>query len=532
MHEFVVEAKTSFSNPFTSTTMVGQFTSPSGKIKIIDGFYDGKNVWRLRFVPDEEGEWHYRLVGEGVDILQDGHLNCISSPSHGFIQIHPDNPYCFAYSDGTPFFPMGETCYGLHDDSPISPRLRTKYLQMRRDQCFNYVRMSVGHSYQHALINPIYWAWGGTPENPDFESLNPSFFRSLDDLFMQMREIGMNVELILLNFYRLPFTNTKQWTPSRERLWINYLLCRYSAFDNIFMWTISNEYETHPDGIYRLDLPDDPDWVKSTARYIKMNDPYRHLVTVHPVISASTTGVTPRDAFGIPWRIGEFFGNCGDIDILSQQTGQAGEGIKWNKKLRCWAGDDPNLVASIHADRVFRKPVINSESGYEYLRGTPSYRNQVHCTDKVRRSKWLIVCAGGYFAAGFAGTLGMSDIWNTIDAPNHYTFILKDEGAPRQLANIYKLFQTVPYWKMNPFFRFEGDAVALAEEGKHYIIYLPHGGDITIDLSNNGLMETKWYNPRSGKFLSTVIAKTGHDSKFKAPDKKDWVLIINSFREE
>src|SRR5690606_3260256 len=104
------------------------------------------------------------------------------------------------------------------------------------------------------------------------DRLNPVFFQNFDKLILQMRENGMNAELLLLNFYRRPFTDTTLWTPEREKRWLRYLLARYAAFDNIFMWTLSNEYETHPDGRYRLDIPGDIDWAKETARFIKKHD--------------------------------------------------------------------------------------------------------------------------------------------------------------------------------------------------------------------------------------------------------------------
>jgi hypothetical protein len=321
--------------------------------------------------------------------------------------------------------------------------------------------MSIGHSHERAQKDPLYWAWGGTAQNPELDSLNPAFFQSLDKLLIQMRNCGMNAELLLLNFYRLPFTDPRQWTSARERFWLQYVLARYSAFDNIFMWTISNEYETHPDGKYRLDLPGDIDWIKTTSKVIKKNDPYQHLLTVHPNISASTGGMSPRDPFGIPWRIGEFFGDVKELDVLSQQTGQAGEGITWDENLKCWVGDDPNLTASLKADRRFNKPVLNTENGYEYLKGSANEKKQVHHTDKVRRSSWRIICAGGYFAAGFHGTIGHNDIWNRIDAPNHYTFQVKDEGAAGQLGILYKFFNELPFWKMQPGNIISGDAEIL-----------------------------------------------------------------------
>jgi hypothetical protein len=99
-----------------------------------------------------------------------------------------------------------------------------EYLRTRRSQRFNFLRMSVGHSAPRAESDPAsYWAWGGTPEQPDLDRLNPEFFRGLDVVLSQMRALGMNAELLLLNFYCTPFTNPRQWTPDRERLWLRYL---------------------------------------------------------------------------------------------------------------------------------------------------------------------------------------------------------------------------------------------------------------------------------------------------------------------
>lgn len=389
--------------------------------------------------------------------------------------------------------------------------------------------MHVGGSMEHAEQDPAFWAWGGTAKTPDLDRLNPIFFRRLDSIFREMRGGGMNIELILLNFYRRPFTDPQQWTPARERLWLRYLLARYGAFDNVFLWTIANEYETHPDGKYRLDQPGDVDWAKATARFIKAHDPQQHPVTVHPVVSSTTGGMSPRDPIELPWQIGGFFGVDEAIDVLSQQTGQSGAGVTWDEKLECWTGDDPQLVASIRADRRFRKPVLNTESGYEYLRGSSTSKKQVHHTDKVRRCAWRIVCAGGYFAAGFHGTIGHSDVWNRIDAPHRYTFALKDEGAASQLGILYDFFTALPFWRMQPFPDVTGDATALADEEdrKTYVIYFPHGGTTRLDLSRGGPFTRRWFNPRTGEWSQPeTVAATHIDNGFKAADSNDWVLLL------
>ncbi|HMI05372.1 MAG TPA: DUF5060 domain-containing protein, partial [Pedobacter sp.] len=325
-HEFLVNVETDAGNPFMDAGLKGRFTAPSGKVVLIDGFYDGGGQWKLRFSPDETGTWSYELSGVHFSFSQRGKLICTKAASAGFIGIHPENPYAFAYWSGLPFFPMGDTSYGLYDDSPVTPKLRDTYLDMRRREAFNFIRMEVCHSHARGAHDNAYWPWGGTADKPDLDRFNPVFFKGLDQLLLQMKGKGMNAELILLNFYRLPFTNTKQWTPDRERQWLKYLLARYSAFSNIFMWTISNEYETHPDGAYRLDNPGDVDWAIRTAKFITENDPYRHLVTVHPVISSSTTGSSPASPINYPWRIGGFFGKEVAVMVLSQQTGQNGHG--------------------------------------------------------------------------------------------------------------------------------------------------------------------------------------------------------------
>ena len=557
MHEFELHGRCLVENPFRDATLTGEFIAPSGKMKRFDGFHDGGDTWRLRFAPDEEGEWRYRLCGEGVAISTEGRLKCVTPRGRGPIRIHPENPYAFAHADGSAFLPMGDTCYGLYDDSPITPDLRHEYIETRRRQRFNFIRMSVGHSEARAAKDPAFWAWGGAPAKPDLDRLNPVFFRGLDELFRELKAHGMNVELLLLNFYRRPFTDTNLWTAARERLWLRYVIARYAAFDNVFLWTLANEYETHPDGRYRLDLPGDVTWAKSTARLVKQLDPYRHPVTVHPVISSSTRGTTPRSEFDPPWRIGGFFGDGDEIDVLSQQTSAAygaqwdGRTQKWfrtcaadstglwfapvwDERLDCWTGDVPGVNRSIAADRRYRKPVLNTEFGYEYAPGHPNENRQVHHTDKVRRSAWRIVCAGGYFAAGFHGTIGHSDAWNRIDPTHHYTFNLQDQGAANQLAALHDFFTALPFWRMLPFDGVTGaEAVALAELGKVYVVYLPQGGTAVVNLSAaKGPLTAQWFNPRAGRVDETFTVAGKISLAFRAPDAQDWVLRLREVRDK
>src|SRR5262245_1201377 len=66
VHEFSATGRAQVSNPFRDASLIGEFTSPSGKTIVVQGFHDGDAQWRLRFAPSEEGTWSYLLRGENV----------------------------------------------------------------------------------------------------------------------------------------------------------------------------------------------------------------------------------------------------------------------------------------------------------------------------------------------------------------------------------------------------------------------------------------------------------------------------------
>jgi hypothetical protein len=525
MHEFEVRGKAHVENPYRDASLIGHFSSPSGKLVMAEGFHCGGDLWKMRIVLEEEGEWRYLLRGEGAELFAHGRIRASAPRARGFIRVHPENPYAFAYSDRTAFFPMGDTCYGLHDDSPVTPELRSEYLNTRRRQRFNFVRMSIGHSAPRASADARFWAWGGTADQPDLDRLNPRFFESLDAVMREMQACGMNAELLLFNYYRRPFTEPAQWTPSRERLWLRYVIARYSAFTNLFLWTLSNEYETHPDGAYRLDKPADVEWAKEIGRTVHQLDPYRHPYTVHPVVSSSTGGATPRDPYDPPWRIGGFFGSGSEVDVLSQQTSVPYQ-RKWDESLRCWTGDAAGVETSIAADRVYDKPVLNTENGYEYLPGYPTNRNQVYHTDTVRRAAWRIVCAGGYFSAGFISTLAHGDAWDVIDRPNRHPFLVRDAGAAAQLASLFTFFEALPFWRMHPAPEVvRGDGLCLGAAAEVFVVYLPRGGNLALNLTPaDHAWSARWFNPRNGKLEQGAHLQPLE--QISSPDADDWVLLV------
>ena len=99
-----------------------------------------------------------------------------------------------------------------------------------------------------------------------------------------------------------------------------------------------------------------------------------------------------------------------------------------------------------------------------------------------------------------------------------------------QLKNVADVVQTLEYWKMSSHNELAGpdnDVFCLAEPGKQYLLYLPAGGSIDLNLSGNKSTEYKayWYDPTRGS-SQTAFTVYGGNRSFSAPTASKWILVI------
>ena len=104
-------------DPDTELTI--ELTSPTGKTRKVSGFWDGANTWRVRFRPDEPGDWRYTTRSQpkqnGLD-GGSGSFTCARGQNktpflqHGSVGVAPDGTH-FEHADGTPFFWLGDTVW-------------------------------------------------------------------------------------------------------------------------------------------------------------------------------------------------------------------------------------------------------------------------------------------------------------------------------------------------------------------------------------------------------------------------------------
>src|ERR1700730_17890513 len=134
-------------NPYLDVELTAHFAYKHRVIEV-DGFYDGEGVYRIRFMPDMQGTWHYR-TRSNLDALNDteGTFTCLPAPrNHGPVRV--SNTYHFAYADGMPYKQIGTTCYAwAHQSDELEEQTKASL----RSAPFNKLRMCVFP--KHFLFN-------------------------------------------------------------------------------------------------------------------------------------------------------------------------------------------------------------------------------------------------------------------------------------------------------------------------------------------------------------------------------------------
>jgi hypothetical protein len=80
---------------------------------------------------------------------------------------------------------------------------------------------------------------------------------------------------------------------------------------------------------------------------------------------------------------------------------------------------------------------------------------------------------------------------------------------------------------MTPRNELSSSEYCLANPGHEYLVYLPEGGEVTVDVSAaKGAMTVEWFNPRTGEKLAGVKVDGGAKRPFHAPFQGDAVLYL------
>ncbi|WP_455380550.1 DUF5060 domain-containing protein, partial [Acidihalobacter prosperus] len=275
-------------NPFLDVSLTVDFAFGHRTVQVA-GFYDGDDTYRVRFMPDAEGTWHYSTASNlaALDGLH-GEFICTSpaGTNHGPVRVI-DN-YHFAYEDGTPYYPVGTTCYvwNLQGDA-----LEERTLATLKNAPFNKMRMcvfpkryvynkneppcypfegAVTHEWDPALLDD--YKTQEPPDFWDFTRFNPEYFRRLEKRILGLRDLGVEADLIIFHPYDFGGWGLDRMPPEVNDCYLNYLVARVAAFRNLW-WSFANEYDLMLDR-------NTTDW-DHYFKLVQSLDPYDHLRSNH-----------------------------------------------------------------------------------------------------------------------------------------------------------------------------------------------------------------------------------------------------------
>lgn len=417
-------------NPFTDVRFSATFTDGRGSVDV-PGFYDGNGIYRVRFMPDRVGTWHYLTHSNCWPLTKKtGEFEVVpaTGSNHGPVRVFAT--YHFAYADGTPYRELGTTTYNWFYQPDALQEQTVKTLAASP---FNKDRMLLlptnGLGHRPGILLPFV---GTGPRHCDATRFNPEFFQRIEQRIRQLRDIGVQADVILFSPYssRWGFDQMDAATDDR---YVRYVVARLSAFRNVW-WSLANEYDF-------IRTMRESDWDR-LFQVVEHSDPYGHLRSIH-------NGARLYD-YNKPW-----------VTHVSLQNGSAVE--------------EPGR-AEIYR-RTYEKPIVFDEVKYE---GHSARRwGNLSAQEMVARF-WFGTVAGTYVGHGETLRNAAGTAWLSGGGT------LAGE-SPARIAFLKQILDDAPTTGIDPLGG-EDDASIAGKGGEYYLVYFGRQAPATwrFHLPNNG----------------------------------------------
>ena len=420
-------------NPFVDVEVGATFSKDQQAIKV-NGFYDGDGIYRIRFMPETTGIWSYRTTSNRPELADKSGDLTVTPPSlgnHGPVRVA--HTYHFAHTDGTPFRPIGTTCYGW---AQRPEQLQEQTLKSLSASPFNKVRMLLMPQNQEPEIPAPQSPFAGTaPKQWDFTRYNPAFFHHLEKRIGQLRDHGIECDLILFHPYGRMWGMDDMDDANDDR-YLRYVVSRLASYRNVW-WSLANEYDF-------LRWKEPGDWDRF-FQIVQQSDPYGHLRSIH-------NGYEIYNAT-LPW-----------VTHASIQCGAAVE--------------EPGRAEILRS--AFRKPVVYDEVKYE---GNIDKRwGQLDGRDLIHRI-WSGTVVGTYVSHGEA-LKDTNGSWLSKGG----TF--RGE-SPERIAFLKTILKDAPAGGIDPVDKWQQPAGMGGQPGHYYLLYFGREAPKTwpFELYKSGLRD-------------------------------------------
>jgi len=418
-------------NPFVDYYLKGTFVQNGAEVSV-DGFYDGDGVYRIRFMPLSQGTCTFKVQGNFIDGEPEGAFT-VTPPregNHGPVRVA--DTFHFAYADGTPYYPIGTTCYvwDLQPDERIAQTVETL-----RENAFNKIRFCIfPKHYDYNLGEPRSYPYEGTPMDSgvltrenfweytgktegnhwNLERFRPEHFAQIERCILMLQDMGIEADIIVMHPYdRWGFSCM---TREQDDLYWNYVLARFACYRNVW-WSLANEYDLMP-------AKKKEDW-EHFGDLIRRKDVYHHLCSIH-----NCNGFFDHT---LPWIT-----HC---SIQSQELAGTAKIGQWREQ--------------------YQKPIVMDEMAYE---GNIQHEWGSITPQEMVRRFWETVCRGGYPGHGETYLNPEGVLWWSHGGKLH-------GESQKRFGLLRDILAEVPGNGLEPVRVHWGEAAACSRRKDYYLIY-------------------------------------------------------------
>lgn len=484
------------------------FTSPSGRTRVVDGFWDGGTDWKVRFSPDETGSWTFRsfcsdTLNSGLHQVGGTFACTANTERHDIYQkgaiMRPRGSYHLAHSDGTPFFYTA--CTAWNGTLKSTDAEWETYLADRARNHYNTIQFTTTQ-------------WRGGDKNSEgqvaFEgsgriTLNPAFFQHLDHKVDAINRHGLVAAPVLL--WALQGGPGRELSPgyylpdAEAILLARYMVARYGAHHVV--WILGG------DGRY-------------TGEY-----EHRWKNIGRGVFGREHPGVVALHPGGRSW-IGQEFKNEDWLDIVGYQTGH-----NFSPSTINWITRGP---AASEWAQLPAKVLINMEPCYEDI------LPQVQAREVRLSSYWSV------FGTPVGGiTYGANGIWPWIregeEILNHskpaslktWEESIRFPGSI-QIGKLGRFMQQLPgWWNLRPAQEVlltqrakpeEFISVLRSDDQRQILVYTPGPAELKLRITPRIRYTARWFDPVSGNYSPAQLAIQSGVMTATHTGEGDRVLVV------
>jgi hypothetical protein len=433
---------------------------------------------------------------------------------HGRLNVSRNGHY-LSYTDGTPFFWLGDTGWELFHRLKLEEI--ANYLDNRHQKGFNVIQAAILAEFD-GLRKPN--QYGEVPlKNMDPTTPNEKYFQLVDTVVKLASSKGIYMGLLPTwgdKVTQLWGEGPVVFNPENAYVYGLWLGRRYKDYKNI-IWIFGGD---------RPPMKDSCDWRpvwRNMARGIMEGTNNQALITYHP--------------WGGDMSTSQYIHQEAWLDLNMIQSGHGG-------------GHDVPIWDLVQRDFNLKptKPTLDAEPNYEDHPVNPwpkwNPENGYYRDYDVRKQTYRSVFAG---ACGV--TYGHHSVWQFWSpreekvnyADRYWTEAINRPGA-FQVGYLKLLIESRPQLNRVPDQTLivkgqgeKGEHICAFRDsiGSYEMIYIPAGKAITVNTSciHSKQLNAWWFNPRTAE--SIVIGKMANKSTmdFTTPTigfENDWVLIIDN----